>query len=191
MSATVTAARVLTVRQPWATLIATGRKRIETRSMPTKYRGPVLIHAGALSPSRTGWPGPNPVIGNDRSGWLIGDVIGRDGLTNPRDLPLGAVIAVADLVDCLPIGYCQDAGRYHLCTNGGGLNAHCPLDERWDDGETEHDHDDQLPYGDFTHGRFGWMLDNVRPLATPIPWKGALGLRHAPAELLDQIEVLS
>ncbi len=39
--------RVLSVRQPWASLIASGRKTIELRSWSTKYRGPVLILAGS------------------------------------------------------------------------------------------------------------------------------------------------
>ncbi len=35
--------------------------------------------------------------------------------------------------------------------------------------------DDQLPYGDFTPGRFAWMLRDPEPLAEPIPMRGALG----------------
>lgn len=38
--------RALSVRQPWASLIASGRKTVELRSWSTKYRGPVLILAG-------------------------------------------------------------------------------------------------------------------------------------------------
>ncbi len=37
----------LSVRQPWASLIATGRKTIETRTWSTGYRGPLLICATA------------------------------------------------------------------------------------------------------------------------------------------------
>ena len=39
--------KALTVREPWASLIAYGPKRIETRSWRTAYRGPLYIHAGA------------------------------------------------------------------------------------------------------------------------------------------------
>jgi hypothetical protein len=35
----------LSVRQPWATLIATGRKTIELRQWSTSYRGLLWIHA--------------------------------------------------------------------------------------------------------------------------------------------------
>lgn len=44
--------RTLTVKQPWADLIAGGIKTIEVRSWTTRYRGPVLITASA-SHSRT------------------------------------------------------------------------------------------------------------------------------------------
>jgi hypothetical protein len=38
--------RALTIRQPWAQLIVDGHKDIENRSWSTKWRGPLLIHAG-------------------------------------------------------------------------------------------------------------------------------------------------
>ena len=38
--------KVLTIKQPWATLIMQGNKRFEFRSWQTKYRGDLLIHAG-------------------------------------------------------------------------------------------------------------------------------------------------
>ena len=42
--------KALTVRQPWASLIAVGAKRVETRSWPTAYRGPRAIHVGMHAP---------------------------------------------------------------------------------------------------------------------------------------------
>jgi hypothetical protein len=38
--------KALTIRQPWAALIVAGFKNIENRTWTTKYRGPLLIHAG-------------------------------------------------------------------------------------------------------------------------------------------------
>ena len=35
----------LSLWQPWASLIADGRKKIETRHWPLHYRGPLAIHA--------------------------------------------------------------------------------------------------------------------------------------------------
>lgn len=38
--------KVLTLKQPWATLISEGIKEYEFRSWKTNYRGKILIHAG-------------------------------------------------------------------------------------------------------------------------------------------------
>lgn len=39
--------KAITIKQPWAWLIVEGIKDIENRTWPTKFRGRVLIHAGA------------------------------------------------------------------------------------------------------------------------------------------------
>ncbi|MFO1533616.1 MAG: ASCH domain-containing protein [Thermoplasmatota archaeon] len=74
----------MTIKQPWAELIASGRKSIETRSWPTRYRGPLAIHAGLQGDRDAARR-----LGYD----LILNVEGRSYL------PRGAVVAVADLVD--------------------------------------------------------------------------------------------
>lgn len=38
--------KVLTIKEPWATLIINGYKKYEFRSWRTNYRGKILIHAG-------------------------------------------------------------------------------------------------------------------------------------------------
>ena len=38
--------KVLTIKQPWATLIMQKDKEYEFRSWKTQYRGDLLIHAG-------------------------------------------------------------------------------------------------------------------------------------------------
>lgn len=42
--------KALSVRQPWANLIAEGRKTIETRQWPTDYRGPLIIVSSKRPP---------------------------------------------------------------------------------------------------------------------------------------------
>ena len=37
--------KAITIWQPWASLLVSGRKRYETRSWATSYRGPIAIHA--------------------------------------------------------------------------------------------------------------------------------------------------
>lgn len=38
--------KVITIKQPFATLIAEGLKEYEFRTWKTNYRGPIFIHAG-------------------------------------------------------------------------------------------------------------------------------------------------
>ena len=38
--------KVLTIKQPWASLIVDNQKKYEFRSWKTNYRGKILIHAG-------------------------------------------------------------------------------------------------------------------------------------------------
>ena len=39
--------KCLTICQPWAWAIVAAGKDVENRTRPTRYRGPLLIHAGA------------------------------------------------------------------------------------------------------------------------------------------------
>lgn len=41
--------RVLSIKQPWASLIAHGIKNIENRTWKTKFRGRILIHASVAT----------------------------------------------------------------------------------------------------------------------------------------------
>ncbi len=105
----------LSVRQPWAALIAAGLKDVENRSKPTAYRGPVMIHASAT---------PEPDAGVC---CLVCPRETCDGcpLRKPGEgyparkidsLPYGAAIAVVDIVGCKqdhPSPWAQP-GMHHL-----------------------------------------------------------------------------
>lgn len=39
--------KTISIKQPWASLIVEGVKDIENRTWRTKFRGRVLVHAGA------------------------------------------------------------------------------------------------------------------------------------------------
>lgn len=80
--------RAISLWQPWATLIALGHKRYETRSWGTAYRGPLAIHA-AKRP-----------MGPDGRGLLV-ELDEIHGISiDPRALPFGAIVAVGRLADC-------------------------------------------------------------------------------------------
>lgn len=42
--------------------------------------------------------------------------------------------------------------------------------------------------GDYTPGRYGWVLRNVRALPEPVPCRGRHGLWTPPADVLAQVE---
>ena len=90
--------KALTLYQPWATLVAIGAKKIETRSWPTKYRGTIAIHAG-LNKRYCGMKSKDYICGNEP----FNDVLKAawDRLHDPLDfMPLGAVVAVCDVEGC-------------------------------------------------------------------------------------------
>jgi len=39
--------KVLSIKEPWASMILSGKKTIETRTWKTKYRGKILLHASS------------------------------------------------------------------------------------------------------------------------------------------------
>jgi len=85
--------KALSLTQPWATLMAAGLKRIETRSWGTKYRGRVIIHAAkGFPPYARQLCGRHPFL----------DALHGLGISS-RDFPFGALIATADLYDIVRI----------------------------------------------------------------------------------------
>lgn len=71
--------KAITICQPYAHLIAILDKRVENRGWPTRYRGPILIHAGMS----LDWLGTHPPVA--------------------EPMAFGAVVATANLTDCVHI----------------------------------------------------------------------------------------
>ena len=73
--------KVLTIREPWASLIIEGYKNYEFRSWKTNYRGKILIHSGLN--------------------------IEKDNLVKFKDYDInvqkGKIIGEATLVDCIKV----------------------------------------------------------------------------------------
>ncbi len=73
--------KVLTLKQPWATLVAEGIKKYEFRSWKTKYRGKILIHAGA---------------GIDKEAM-------KQYENMDLKFPSRKIVAIAEIIDCLEL----------------------------------------------------------------------------------------
>ena len=93
--------KALSIRQPWAWLIASGIKDVENRSWPTKFRGRIYIHAGKkMDKAGLDWLVHNY---NLQRAWNEG--LGRDTYCDimerdETDYTKGAIIGEVDIVDC-------------------------------------------------------------------------------------------
>lgn len=161
--------RILTVRQPWAWAIIHGGKDVENRvrNIAGDYRGPVAIHAAIGATAELSGAQEDFLLEHDVDGkieqWLEGEPI--EG---------GVIIGVVDLVDVHTASVIGGCGRIiRDCEeHPSGCRAHC---SPW-------------AFGPSTKGWFHHLvLANPRPLAEPIPYKGALGLRRLDADVVAQI----
>lgn len=142
--------KALSLTQPWATLVAIGAKRIETRSWHTTYRGRLAIHAAKGLGSVGGHSGLIDLC--LRPPFAAALLAGGKGRIVPGDdLPLGAIVATANLV------LVEDSRHAE-----GTLRRYGAPHER--------------AFGDYSPGRYLWVLRDVRALPEPIPARGAMGL---------------
>jgi hypothetical protein len=168
--------RVLSLWQPWATLIAIGAKRFETRSWSTAYRGPIAIHA-----AKTWTPEQRAMVNTDpcRAVLLAAKASRARYTVQPpttwiysadhryrAGLPHGVIVAVAELVDIYPTA---DPRYAHE------IEAHGAQHEQ--------------AFGDYRAGRFAWRFEQVRALLTPVPCVGHQGLFTPTAAELAALQV--
>lgn len=151
--------KALSLYQPIAAAVALRAKRVETRSWPTKHRGPIAIHAAkkwsidlsCRTSSSWTWCGILRPYGVRMGGKVeLEDV-----------LAFGAIIAIAQLVDCRP----TDSFTVGELDRLRGHDFETPnpnLSDAWT----------ERMLGDFAPGRFGFILDDIVALDTPILCRG-------------------
>jgi hypothetical protein len=164
--------KALSLTQPFATLIALGAKKIETRSWATTHRGLIAIHASKGLGPVGGERGRKEVCGTEPFCSVLNAALeahtehywkGEGFLKKMAEhpfMPLGAIVATATLVDCIStnqIAKVPDAGTL------------------------------EFAFGNYKSGRYMWLLDNVRPLSRPIPCKGALSLWEVSEEITERL----
>jgi hypothetical protein len=103
---------------------------------------------------RTHWRGPVAIHASKSfPGWcksqLLYNVFNRVVGIDPSKLPTGAILGICNLTDCFST---TTALKHPLMT------------------------DQEALFGDYTAGRFAWLLEDMRPFKQPVPAKGALGL---------------
>lgn len=158
--------KVLSLLQPWATLVVIGAKRIETRSWKTKYRGEILIHASKRWDCK---------LNNATFDMGAADILSKAGyaietkIKNGKvytDLPLGAIIGSVNIRHIVKSEYCFEGNKFE-----------------WTDyksiGQTNHVFEltpQELKFGDYSPNRYGWLLSDACRFQTPIPAKGSLSI---------------
>lgn len=139
--------KVITLQDPWASLIRLNEKKIETRSWKTNYRGPLLIHASKKSDAKNlklAWDDPfYSSLSMQRS--IV------NGIPKFEYYP-GCIIAKCNLVDCLEIV----------------LQSY--FDARLENRQKVQGN--EFHFGCYDPGRFAWILEDIEPLEKPIPAKG-------------------
>lgn len=79
--------KVISLWQPWASLVALGAKEYETRSWTTTHRGPLAIHA-AKTNAESSYFYRKPFF----------DVFQAHSIAKFNDLPFGMIICIVDLI---------------------------------------------------------------------------------------------
>lgn len=80
--------KAISLWQPWASAIALGFKKIETRHWKTSYRGSLLIHAAK---KKIQWPS------------IQIQTLFKGIAFQPYELPLGKIVCKVNLIDCQKI----------------------------------------------------------------------------------------
>jgi hypothetical protein len=125
--------KVLSLIEPWATLILEGKKVIETRSWKTSYRGELYIHASCKKIN----------LKDEHTKELL-------ALIPNISMHYGNIICKCKLVDCIYMNQefldkIKENKKEYLC-------------------------------GDYSIGRYAWILEDVEPINSPITAKGHLGI---------------
>ncbi len=144
--------KAITIHQPWATLIALGEKKFETRGWATKYRGQLAIHAAKKVDKEICQQEP------------FRSVLAKHGYS-ADNLPTGCVVAIAQITGCYRI--------YNTIDNGVHI-VRCP-NYQYDFDKVEFIRKPESDFGYYDDGRFAWEMSDVKQI-DPVPAKGQQGL---------------
>ena len=86
--------KAISIKQPWAWLIANGYKPIENRVWYTNYTGILLIHASSKYDDNF----PNSYLTYYHE---IHEAVMKTPIPKPNDLEFGGFVGIANMVDCV------------------------------------------------------------------------------------------
>lgn len=115
--------RILSVKQPWATLIVLGVKRYEARSWPPNWRGRIVIHASSSAIPKKQWA----FLVEDPA---VAKVLAKAGLRDYSDvtaLPTSAIVGAVTVDDAQTVQLWGDA----VSDLDGALSSFSPPEILW------------------------------------------------------------
>ena len=86
--------KALSIKQPWASLIAHGIKDIENRTWRTHFRGKIYIHASGKSAGNTAF-----LLSNEQESFFVWNT--ENYKTFESNLDYSAVIGEVEIIDCV------------------------------------------------------------------------------------------
>jgi hypothetical protein len=87
-----------------------------------------------------------------------------------------------DLITGMPDDLVGQSPALYLGPDILTLSYHFEVPARWVDIS------DQRPYGDFTPGRYGWVLSDIRMVNPPVPFTGGQGFSKRWTPLPEGVE---
>jgi activating signal cointegrator 1 len=154
--------KAITLLQPWASLVALGIKRIETRSWRTSPLPLLAIHAAQMPPE-------GAALQLAQSAWVLTGLAAH-GIASWEELPLGKILAIGELALCAkistlldgtPLAYVDREDRaswFPDASTGGRPWVFVPNQERF--------------VGSYVQGHWAWLLREMVALREPIPALG-------------------
>lgn len=132
--------KVLSIIEPWASLIIEKKKFIETRSWYTSYRGELYIHASKKKIKKE----------DVHITKLLELILGIS-------LGYGLILCKCKLVDCI---YMDEGFLKNIKNNK-----------------------QEYLCGEYSLGRYAWVLEDIEPLEQPIAAKGQLNIWNYEREI--------
>lgn len=171
--------KAISLHQPWASLLATGQKRVETRGWPTSYRGPLLVHAAKKwddelidlshrEPFRSALGRIGAFTGGTGAPPDAGPLAEFVASHTCLSLSFGAIVGRVELVGCYPtekVAVTRESEFHPVPMETAGQWA----------GDLEISRT-EYAFGDYRANRFAWLCRNAVAFKEPIPFRGMQGL---------------
>lgn len=164
--------KAISLWQPWASLMAWGIKKVETRDWQRSYRGPLLIHA-----SKKWSPLQEEFCQDDLVRALLKPFV-KDWRRLDLAFPLGKLVGKVELLEIIPTMLVGTS--YTMATKGPELYE----DDARPPKPTVVINKVEEKLGDYSPGRFAWVTRAAMWFKYPPPYMGSVGLFDVKTEVV-------